>query len=139
MAAVEFEQRLEVDIPDTVGIGDHEGLPLQPVPKPQKATARHRRQARIDDGDLPIQRARRAKRHGAIAESDCKIGCRQVEALEIALDHQALVATGYNEIPVPEMAVYVHDVENDGLAANLDHWFRNAVRFLGQARAETAS
>jgi hypothetical protein len=52
---------------------------------------------------------------------------------EILLDHVAAVTETKNEIAQPITGVTLHDVPEDGAAADLDHGLRPELRFFSQA------
>jgi hypothetical protein len=55
------------------------------------------------------------------------------------LDDVTLVAGANNEIVDPERRISLHDVPNDRLASDLDHWLGLSIRFFAYTSSQTTS
>ena len=75
----------------------------------------------IDQGDLPWLRIALVNFHHILLHIEGYIGCVEEVVGEVLLDYVTLVATANNEVVDAVGGVGLHNVPEDGLAADLDH------------------
>ena len=55
---------------------------------------------------------------------------------EVFFYHIALVAAADHEVVYPVVGIGLHDVSQNGLATDLNHWFRTGRGFFGDSGSE---
>jgi len=76
--------------------------------------------------------------HAVRAQVEGDIGHVQEIVSEILLDQVALVAAADDEVVDAVGGVELHDMPEDGLAADLDHGLGSEIGFFGEPGAEAA-
>ena len=74
-----------------------------------------------------------------LPEADGEVVVHRLVIQEIFLDHVAAVAQAEHKIAEAVVGVELHDVPEDGAAADLDHRLGPEFGFLAQARAQSAA
>ena len=137
-AAMEVDQFGDVDVGDTVAIGEAERLVAEILPHALDAAARHRLLAGVHQRHPPGLDAVAVGVHGVVVQVERHIGARQDVVAEVLLDHVALVAAADHEIVEAVGRVDLHDVPEDRLAADLDQRLGPDGAFLADAGAVAA-
>ncbi len=137
--AVEIDRCADIDVGDTVAVGEAEGfLVANVLGHAQQAAASHRVVAGVDEGHVPWLGALVMHLHAVRAHVESHIRHVQEVVGEVLLDDVALVATADHEVVDAVVRIGLQDMPEDRLAADLDHRLRAQGGFLAEARAEAA-
>ena len=139
VSPMEIDGRGDVDVADAVPVGHAEGLlALQMLAHPQQAPPSHRGIAGVDQRHLPGLGPALVHLHPVLAHVEGHVGHVQEVVREILLDDVALVAAADHEIVDAVGGVDLHDVPQDGAAADLDHRLGPDGGFFAEARPKSA-
>src|SRR6056297_4246676 len=139
VGAVEREQVINVDVCNAVAPREHERLIADVRLQAFDASARLRRDARVDEFNPPVWALAPVGFQMARGDVHGHVGAVRAVVDHVFLDNLALVSERNDEVFEPKVPIDLHDVPENGLIANLDHRFRLDRRFFGEARATTAS
>ena len=107
---MKFEQRVNVDVPDAVPIGDHKGLVLQPFSEPQQPAARHGTYPRVDHSDAPVDTVAADNVAGAVLKIDeVVVGTGEI-TVKILFNAFALITARHEKILEAVSGINFHDV-----------------------------
>src|SRR4051794_12301285 len=122
LGPVVLQERADVDRPEPVAVGEHEGVGVDVVAHALEPSAGAGHQARLGKGDLPVLVAAAVVEAGlvAAAELEREVAHLLAVAEEELLDRPALVAQADDEAPEAVVRVDLHDVPQDRLLADLD-------------------
>src|SRR5690606_8557040 len=98
LTAMEAHQRPDIHIAHAISIGDQERVVAQPRLQAFDSTAGERREAGIDELNLPILGSRQRAVDLTRFEVDRKMPAQIVSIKEIALDEVSHVSAGDNEV-----------------------------------------
>ena len=138
MRAVELDQLAAADVGDAVAVGEHERAVAEPGLEPLDPTARLRRDAGVDEVDLPVLVAAVVDVDLPAADVDREVVPQVVVVEEVVLHDLGPVAERDDEVAEAVARVDLHDVPEDRGAADLDHRLRRQVCLLGEARTLAA-
>ena len=136
MCFMEGDQGADVDVADAVAIGEAEVFAVEIGAHALEATAGHGLLAGVDQGDAPGLGVLLMHLHAVRTQVEGDIGHVQEIVSEIFLDQVALVAAADDEVVDAVGGVELHDMPEDGLAADLDHGLGLEVGFFGETGAE---
>ncbi|MNT00499.1 hypothetical protein D3C72_1349330 [compost metagenome] len=134
---MEIDELRNVDIRNAVAIGEAERLFILEVTAGTQQTATgHGFFAGVDERDAPRLAVILVHVHAVFThvEGDVR-GVQEVVGEEV-LDRIALVAEADHEVVNSVGGILLHDVPENWLAADLDHWLGLEVRLFTDARAE---
>ena len=138
---VEVEESADVDVGQTVAVGDDEPLRVGDVPLdlPDAAPGLGRRSG-VGDGHLPLRLEVLVVEHDVAGstERDREVVVAGLVVEEVVLDELALVAGAHHEVGDPVSGEDLHDVPQNGLSADLDHRLGSELGLLAHPSAETA-
>ena len=134
---VKLKQLAQIDVGDTVAIGQHETFGTEPRLQALDAAAGRRVETGRYQVYLPIIERTTMVFDSAAAEVDRHSAIVQRVRREVTLDHIALVAQRHAELAKAVVGVDLHDVPEYRASADLDHRLRPSLGFLHKTRAET--
>ena len=140
VGAVEGQQLGDVQVGDTVAVGEHKGLIADVVLHPPDPSAGHGTQAGIYHRHLPWLRGVVVDGHFVFAAGEVVCNVRGVEEVvgEVFLNDVLLVTGTYDELVEAVVAVELHDVPKDGFAAQIYHRLGFELAFFTDAGAVAA-
>ena len=94
-------------------------------------------QSRVDDVDFPVRLVPVVDDGLPVGQVDEDVVVQCIEVEEIVLDVFGLVPCCDDELVHPLRTVNVHNVPEDGLPPDLDHWFGHQMAFLADTRPES--
>ena len=130
-----LEQRGDVDGADAVTVREHEDRLVEVVGHPPHPGARPGRQAGLGQRDLPILRRPVAVpgRRVALRQLEGEVAGQLAVVEEVATDLVTLVTQAEHEATEAVLPVRLHDVPQDGLAADVDERLGQLVAGLSDA------
>src|SRR6266404_350176 len=133
------KEALQVNIRQTVAPGEHECCVADVRREPFNATAGIGQWSRVDKMDNPVRFAPPfVNYNGTVASAHGDVRAVVMQFQEISNDRLFLVAERDNELVHSIEGVMLHNVPKNRLAADLYHWFRTRVRFLGEPCSHSA-
>ena len=140
MGAVEVDQRVQVDVRDSVAIGEQECFVAEVVADAPYAPAGQGVSPGVDHRDLPRFGPVAVEHHvsAPLAEVERDVRRMQKVVREVVLDDLLLVARADDELVEPLGGESFHDMPQDRPSADLHHRFRFDNRLLADPRAEPA-
>lgn len=123
MAPVEGQQRIDIHIAESIAIGDHESLAIEPFLQSLDATTGRLVRPCINDRDAPSAGRCRAQSHLTAVKRHGDVIGDEVVISEELLDEQRLIPGRHDEVLMAEMAIDIHDAGDDGATAYFDHRF----------------
>lgn len=139
MAFVKIDQLLDINIPDAIPVGKHEGFIAHVRLDPFHATAGHRFQTGIHQGDLPgFSLLVMDDLLTVVGKVKGDITMMQKIMGEIFLDHITLIPQADDELIDAIVRIDLHDVPEDRLAADLYHGLGLEMGLLADPGTETA-
>ena len=136
---MEGEQSGDIDIGNAVAVSEAEGLFVLHIGQDAlEAAAGHGGSAGIDQRDAPGLGDVAVHLHLVVHDVDGDIGGVEIVVGEIFLDEIALVAQAHDEVVDAVVGVDLHDVPQDGAAADLHHRLGPKGRFFTEPGAKTA-
>jgi len=134
---VVIDELSNVDVGNAVAVGEAERLfILEVTAGTQQSTTGHGFLAGVDQGDAPRLAVVLVHVHAVVAHVERDVGGVQEVIGEEVLDRIALVAKADHEVVNSVGGILLHDVPENWLAADLDHWLGLEVRLFTDARAE---
>ena len=138
LGLVKGNQRGDVDVADAVAIGKAKRIfTLQIGRYALEPSAGHGGFTRIHQGYPPRLSALLVYFHAVVAHVEGHIRHVQKVVGEVFLDQVALVTAANHEIVDAVVGIDLHDVPQDGLAANFHHRLGFEVGFFGNPGAES--
>ena len=132
--AVEGDEGGDVDVGHAVAVGHAEWLVgIEVGGDALEAAAGECVLAGVDDRDTPGLGGAAMVFDGAVGEVYGDVGAAHGVVEEILLDDEAFVAGADDEMTAAVMGVHLHDVPENGQAADFDHWLGAQVALLGDA------
>ena len=135
-----FQEVWNIYVAYTITIGEHEGLVANILLDAFDAGACLSIETCIDQGDLPgLGNVVMYGHSVVIGEVEGNIRGVQVIVGKIFFDHVALVAKTDDEFMKTISGIDFHDMPEDGITANFNHWFWSQIGFFADAGTESAS
>ena len=129
----------DVEVCHTIAVSETELLLSHIFADSLQAACSHRVEPGIYDGNLPVLGVVLVELEAIVAQVECDIGVKQEIVHEVFLDDVLLVAGTDDEFVDAVCRIRLHDVPEDGLAANLNHRLRHVLGLLAESCAKTAS
>ncbi len=134
MRFVKADQLRDVDVGDAVAVGEAERfLIAHMLGHPGQSPAGHGFLAGVHQRHSPWLGLALMYVHGVLFHVEGHIGHVQEVIGEVLLDHIALVSAADHEIVDAMGGIDLHDVPQDRLAADLDHWLGLQVGLFGNS------
>src|SRR3546814_107593 len=121
-----------------VAVGEQEALAADDIACPLQASAGHGVVAGVEHRDLPLLDAAAHAGHLAGRQIDPEVAVQACVVEKIELDDLRLVAGEHDELVEAVVGVDLHDVPDDGTAADLHHGLGPHDGLLGQPAAVAA-
>src|SRR5262249_15172846 len=123
VAEVELDQAADVEVADAVAVGEQEVAALEVAAGALDAGAGHGGEAGLGEGDVPVLDDAGVVDGEGLggAEVEADVGVQAGVVEEVLLDDPALVAHAEDEVVKAVAGVALHDVPEDGPAADGDH------------------
>src|SRR5450830_1800882 len=135
---MESNQCSDVDVGDAVSVGQQEGFTIYVRPDALDAPSGHRLLTRVDKGHTPVLGARIMPFHAVVFEIDGHVGHVQDIVGKILLDGISFVPKTDDKILNAIGRICLHDMPEDGLATDFNHWLRAKSRLLTQSRTDSS-
>src|SRR5712692_7209262 len=139
LLAMEGNQVLDVEVAHAIPVGEAEGVVADVAAHALEPASGHRGFAGIDQRNLPGLHAVVEDLHFVVLHVEGHVGHVEEVVGEVLFDEITLVAAADNEVIDPVEGVQLHDMPQNRLSADFDHWFRLDLCFLAQSGAKTAS
>jgi len=133
VTSMKGEQFMQVDIADAVAPGDHAGVVADEGLEPFDASAGHGFLPGFHQMHGPVAGWRGVRRNLSAGEVDGEGAAKGCVVGHILLDVFAFVAESDGELGKTEVGVVLHDVQEDGNAADFDHRFGANLCFFRQS------
>src|SRR5258706_2964145 len=137
MCTMKFEQDAKVDVADPVTVCDHEGSLLEPGLQALYAASGECFGPGIHQMNCPVFAFARARLDLSTGKIHGHATAQVVVVQKVALNLFAFITESYEKLIQTVMRVMLHDVPEDGTAANFHHRLWLHFGLFGQARADS--
>src|SRR5579863_769375 len=94
----------------------------------------------VDERNPPFGRLVADKLNfGAVFRNHAIAAFRDLVIQEVILDNVSLVSKTQDKIMMAILAIILHDMPQDRIITDRNHWFRNALRIIANSRAQSAT
>src|SRR5262249_37781891 len=122
MRAVKLGEGFNIDITQTVSIGNHHSSLADQPSQTQNAPAGHCLQTGVDQTYAPINTIRADHIAGTALQVYKIVVVMGKKTVELFLYHFAFISAAHQEVLVPITGLNLHDVPENRLPADFDHW-----------------
>ncbi len=141
MTLVEFDQARNVEIGQAIAVCQHECIAVDIFLDPLHAPTRHGRLTGFRERNLePLLGVQIVELNLRFPpQADGEVIVHRLVVQKIFFDHVAAISQAQDKLAVAAVGEQLHDVPEDGAAANFNHRFWPELGFLTQTRTESTA